>query len=276
MDKYIFEQFITYIEAKDAPNFFKYLLLNAQEKIDTKNKRYLQYYPQSKKGIKLIVETTKDKNGKLNVDGFRFHHITKKYWEFKIIKDMKSFPNTYLVKRMNDKGTSCIRVVNEEVAGLLKPETTIKGEVCGIVMNAAIYNTEEEYRQTIPVNSEGKKTIIVDGTLIPYNLLINNAASLTEEERNNRDHRRDNLLKFKSKIKDLKEKEINMFDMNLPNYYIATIDTSYGELDIIIPHSIANQPNSKIKKNSIIVGELLLSCDLCIDKDKVKKNKEKK
>lgn len=277
MDKYIFEQFITKIDGKDASNFFKYLLMNSQEKIDTKEKRYLQYYPQTKKGIKLIVETTKNKEGKMNIDGFKFHHISKQEWEFKVVAPIKSFPNTYIVKRTNNTGSSCIRLVNEDIIGKeLKPGTKIKGQVCGIVMNADIFKNEDAYRETVPVNKEGNKTVMNDGYLIPFNLITNNDAKLSEEERAKRDHRRDNLLTFKSKLKNIKEKEIEMFDMEIPNYYTATIDTTDGELDIIIPRSIASKYKDKIANGNTIIGELLLSCDLCIDKykEKVKKNTE--
>ena len=159
MDKYIFEQFITKIDGKDASNFFKYLLMNSQEKIDTKERRYLQYYPQKDKEIKLVVETSKNKEGKLNIDGFKFHHLSNQEWEFKIVTPIKSFPNTYIVKRSNNTGSSCIRLVNEDVIGKeLKPGTTIKGQVCGIVMLADIFKKEDEYRASVPTNKDGNKT----------------------------------------------------------------------------------------------------------------------
>jgi len=275
MDKYIFEQFITKIDGKEASNFFKYLLMNSQEKIDTKERRYLQYYPQKEKAIKLVVETSKNKEGKLNIDGFKFHHLSNQEWEFKIVTPIKSFPNTYIVKRSNNTGSSCIRLINEEIIGKeLKPGTTIKGQVCGIVMSADIFKDEDAYREKVPVDKKGNKTVMNDGYLIPFNLITNNDAKLPEEERNKRDHRRDNLLTFKSKLKNVEEVEISMFDVEIPNYYKATIDTTDGELDIIIPRPIVNKYKEKLTNGNTIIGELLLSCDLCIGKytDKVEKN----
>ncbi len=275
MDKYIFEQFITKIDGKDASNFFKYLLMNSKEKIDTKERRYLQYYPQKEKAIKLVVETSKNKEGKLNIDGFKFHHLSNQEWEFKIVTPIKSFPNTYIVKRSNNTGSSCIRLINEEIIGKeLKPGTTIKGQVCGIVMSADIFKNEDAYREKVPVDKKGNKTVMNDGYLIPFNLITNNDAKLSEEERNKRDHRRDNLLTFKSKLKNVEEVEISMFDVEIPNYYKATIDTTDGELDIIIPRPIVNKYKEKLTNGNTIIGELLLSCDLCIGKytDKVEKN----
>lgn len=276
MDKYLFEQFITNIDGEDVENFFKYLLLNSQEMIDTKNRRYLQFYPQKKKGIKLIVETKKDKDGKLNVDGFKFHHLSKQNWSFKIVSPIKSFPNTYIVKRTNNTGTSCVRLINEDILEeKIKMGSIITGQVCGIVIKADIFENEEIYRETVPVDKEGNKTVMNDGYLIPFNLINNNSAKLSESERNKKDHSRDNLLTFKSKIKNVKGKEISMFNIELPDYYTATIDTIDGELDIIIPKAITNKYKGKIKNGDVIIGELLLSCDLCIDKysNKVEKNK---
>lgn len=264
MDRYIFEQFITQISGEQANDFFKYLIVNAQEKIDTKKKRYLTYYPQDNKEIELTVENNKDKKGKLTIQDFTFHHKSNQEWEFKVVKSMNKFRNTYIVNRKDDTGTTCIRVIKEDILTKeLKPGSIIKAQVCGIVMLANIFENEEEYKKSIPEDEQGNKIVMKDGSLIAYNLFINNSARLSEEERNNRNHTRDNLLTFKSKLKNVEEIEISMFGLELPNYYKATIDTTYGELDIIIPRSIANR---QLEDNNVIVGELLLTGNVCIDK----------
>lgn len=273
MDKYIFEQFITQLDNKDASNFFKYLIIHSQEEIDLKNKKNLHYYPQKDRGIKIVVETTKNKDKKMDIAGFKFHHLSNQEWEFKIVTDIKSFPNTYIVKRPNNTGSSCIRIVNEDVLNKeLKPGTKVKGQVCGIVMLADIFKKEDDYRASVPTNEDGNKTIMNDGYLIPFNLITNNDAKLSESERKKRNHQRDNLLTFKAQLKNVKEIEVKMFNLNFPKYHTATIDTTYGELDIIIPNAICQKYKGKIQDGNIIIGELLLSCDVCIDKytDKVK------
>lgn len=264
MDRYIFEQFITQISEEQANDFFKYLIVNAQKKIDTKKKRYLLYYPQESEEIELIVETKKDKKGKLTIQDFTFHHKSNQEWEFKVVKSMNKFRNTYIVNRKDDTGTTCIRLVKEDILPKeLTPGSLLKAQVCGIVMLANIFDSEEDYKKSIPADEQGNKIVMHDGSLIAYNLFINNSAKLSEEERKNRNHTRDNLLTFKSKLKNVEEKEVSMFDLELPNYYKATIDTTYGELDIIVPSSLVRkQP----KDNNIIVGELLLTGNVCIDK----------
>ncbi len=277
MDKYIFEQFITHIDSKDAPNFYKYLLINSQEEIALKERINLQYYPQIEKGIKIVVETKKDKKGKYNIENFKFHHLSNQEWEFKVVTPMKSFPNTYVVKRINDTGSSCIRLINEDILEQpIKPGMIIKGQVCGIVMLADIFKKEDDYRATVPVNKEGNKTVMNDGYLIPFNLITNNDAKLSDEERSKRNHQRDNLLTFKAKLRNVKENKVKMFDTHAPNYYTATIDTTYGDLDIIIPNSIYAKYKGKLEDGNVIIGELLLSCDLCIGeyKNKIKNTTE--
>lgn len=276
MDRYIFEQFMMKIETRHAKEFFDFLKANAQKRIDTKNKTYLINYPQEDEQIELILETEKDETGKLNIKDFLFHHKSKQEWEFKILKSMNQFSNTYIVNNKEDKNTSCIRLVNEEVIGKeLKPNTTIKAQVCGIVMIANIFQTEEDYKKRVTADKNGNKTLMKDGYLIPYNLFVNNSASLSEEERQNRDHVRDNLLTFKSKLKNVKKVDINISPDENNHYYRATIDTTYGELDIIIPSNICENI-SDIKDNNIIIGELLLSGNLCTGKYKkqIKENKE--
>ena len=278
MDIYIFEQFITQLDNRDGENFFKYLVVNAQEEIDIANRKYLIYNPEPNKDISLIVEAEKGpkKNSKYNITGFKFHHNSSQMWDFKIVTPMKSFSNTYVVKRTNNTGSSCVRLVLEEVLEKeLKPGTKIRGQVCGIVMNADIYESEEAYRNSVPVDKNGNKTIMNDGYIIPYNLITNNDAKLSEEERNKKDHRRDNLLTFKATLQNVREQTVSMFNLTSPNYYIATIDTTYGKLDIVIPNSIASRYKDGIEDNFVIKGELLLSCDVCVNKYKKKRKKEK-
>lgn len=273
MDFYLYEQFVTTINNNDKENFLKYLLLNYQEEIDTKNKKYLLYKPHEK-GIELLIETTKVKKGQLDLNQMLFHHFSDQEWDFKIVTPLTPFTNTYVVKRTNDTGSSIIRVVNEGVNEKgLKENDIIKGQVCGIVMIADLYESESDYRETIPTNKDGNKTIMNDGYLIPFNLLNNSNSKLTEEERNSRDHRRDNLLTFKAKLKNINQKQIKMFNIEVPDYYTATIDTNFGELDIIIPRSIASKYKKEIKEGTVIIGELLLSCKIIKEKNTKKKKK---
>ena len=91
LDEITIPEGITRIENDNASDFIKYLILNSKEIKDNGSKRYLNYYPQQEKGIQLVIEATKDKKGKLNVDDFMFHHKSKQTWELEVVTPMKTF-----------------------------------------------------------------------------------------------------------------------------------------------------------------------------------------
>ena len=105
-------------------------------------------------------------------------------------------------------------------------------------------------------------------SLIDKITLYEEINKLTEKERATRNHARDNLLTFKSPLKNVKQIEISMFNLELPCYYSATIDTTYGELEIIIPRKIVSIYGKKLKDGLIIKGELLLSGSIINNKTK--------
>lgn len=77
----------------------------------------------------------------------------------------------------------------------------------------------------IPVATKnGEKYIIDDGAMMPLNLIINNNANLSKEEKIKKEHIKDNLLTYKGTIKTANAYDLNMFDMDLPNYYSVTIN----------------------------------------------------
>ena len=142
-----------------------------------------------------------------------------------------------------------------------------------------IFENEEEYQKNVPEGKGGKKTFLADGTILPVNLLINNATDLSEEEKNNKDHSFDNLVDFKGTIKTVWKYSLKMYDMDLNNYYIAAINTEFGEtLKIIIPTPMFPQNLKGFGAGNIITGKMLISGDLCIDEyekysKKIVKNK---
>ena len=80
------------------------------------------------------MQVMPDETGKLNIKDFLFHHKSKQEWEFKILKSMNQFSNTYIVNNKENKSTSCIRLVNEDVIGKkLKPNTGLKRSLSNII-----------------------------------------------------------------------------------------------------------------------------------------------
>ena len=185
-----------------------------------------------------------------------------------------------MVSREDGTGGIVIRFVNEQVLDKIEAGDIVEVQVVGMAIAIDIFENEEEYQKSVPEGKDGKKTFLADGTIIPANLLINNAANLSEEERNNKDHSFDNLVDFKGTIKTVWKYPLRMYDMDLNNYYIAAINTEFGEtLKIIIPTPMFPKNLKGFGAGNIITGKMFISGDLCIDEydkysKKIVKNKQ--
>ena len=53
--------------------------------------------------------------------------------------------------------------------------------------------------------------------------------------------------------------------MDVNNYYMAEVDTEYGNLHIVIPFPMLPEELKGFGAGNIIAGKLLISGDVCID-----------
>lgn len=265
MDRYLFDKFILEFDEDTLDNLYKFILTKAQEKIEIGKKGYYNYYPQEDRGIQLIIETTQEDH-RLELENMFFHHTSPSVWNLRIIHQMKDFPNTYLVSREDGKGGCIIRLVNEDVLGKkLKADDIIEVQVSAFALGGGIFETEEDFEQSIQNSEDSNGNMLADGTLMPLNLIINNNAYLTDEERDKNDHFKDNLLSFKGTVELTNAYDLNMFDIDLPSYYHVIIDTEYGKLPIFFTSDFLNPEMKRIGKGNIIHGEIFLSGDVCIN-----------
>ena len=58
MDNFLFDNFIIPLEDSTLKDFYKVILSEAQTKVKYGEKEYYNYYPQEKKNIQIILETT--------------------------------------------------------------------------------------------------------------------------------------------------------------------------------------------------------------------------
>ena len=57
---------------------------------------------------------------------------------------------------------------------------------------------------------------------------------------------------------------LNMFGMNMNDYYIAAVTTDFGDIKIIIPRPLLPDTVEGFGVGNVIVGKVLLSGDVCI------------
>lgn len=265
MDRFLFEKFIVPLDDEILDGFYNMILSKAQRKVEYKEKGYYNYYPQEPGNIQIILETSR-KGNNLNLENMFFHHTSGSVWRLKIINPLKNFPNTYMASREDGTGGIVIRLVNEAVLGEeLKSGDIIEAQVSAFAINGGIFETEQDYKESVPISKNGEKFLIDDGTIIPLNLIINNNANLSEGEKAQKEHFKDNLLTYKGTIKYADAFDVNMFDMDLHRYYNVVINTEYGELPIYFTKELLNPNMQGFGEGNIIEGELFLSGDVCIN-----------
>lgn len=267
MDRFLFENFVFELEDETMDNSLLLFANLADDKVEKEgnHKVTFNYYPQEEKRLQIVVEGTKN-GDKVGLNNFKIHHSSEDVWRCKIIFPLSEHENCYMVSREDGTGGIVIRFVNEQVLDKIEAGDIVEAQVVGMAIAIDIFENEEEYQKNVPEGKDGKKTFLADGTILPANLLINNAANLSEEERNSKDHSFDNLVDFKGTIKTVWKYPLRMYDMDLNNYYIAAIDTEFGEtLKIIIPTPMFPKNLKGFGAGNIITGKMLISGDLCID-----------
>ena len=267
MDRYLFESFVFEIEDDnlmvDSLVMFAKLAKNKVEKKGN-NKVTFNYYPQEKNQLQLVIEAVKDGKS-VAINNMKVHHTSPDVWKFKIINPLSGFDGCYMASREDGDGLVIIRLVNEQVLGEIKEGDIIEAQVAGIAMAIDIFENEKEYEDNTPESKSGKKYFMADGSLIPTNMIVNNNANLSDEERKEKDHSFDNLIDFKGTIKLGRKCQLKMYDIDVNSYYIARIDTQFGGLDIIIPFPMMPEKLKGFGAGNIICGKILLSADVCIN-----------
>lgn len=103
-----------------------------------------------------------------------------------------------------------------------------------------------------------------DGIVVAANYLVNNNANLTAEERNNKDHCFDNIVDICGTITTCNKFSLNMFHMDMNNYYMANVMTDFGPLKIFIAQPLFPKGIEGFGVGNVIVGKVMLSGDVCI------------
>lgn len=159
--------------------------------------------------------------------------------------------------------------MNEQVLDTIESGNIIEAQVVAFALNVNIYQDETAYANSVHPSADGQKYLMKDGLVVATNYLVNNNANLTAEERNSKEHCFDNLVDICGTIKTCNKFSLNMFNMDLNNYYMADVMTDFGPLKIFIARPIFPKDIEGFGAGNVIVGKVALSGDVCIyDYDK--------
>ena len=266
MDRYLFECFIFEMQDDMMEQSLVVFANQAKTMVEKEeiSKVTFNYYPQEEDRLQLVIEAEK-KDDKVAVNYMKVHHVSPDVWKLKIINPLSMHKDCYMASREDGSGCIIIRLVNEQVLGEIKTGDIIEAQVVGMAMAIDIFEDEEAYKEKVPERKDGQKYLMGDGAIIPANMIINNSANLTEEERKEIDHSFDNLVDFKGTIKQVWKYPLRIFDIDVNNYYMAEVDTEYGNLHIVIPFPMFPEGLKGFGAGNIIAGKLLISGDVCID-----------
>lgn len=263
MDRFLFESLFLDMEDETMSNSLVVFAHQAKNMVEKEGnpKVTFNYYPQEDR-LQLVVEAER-KNGEVVVNNLKVHHTSPDVWKLKIIDSLSMHKDCYMASRENGSGCIIIRLVNEQVLGEIKSGDIIEAQVVGMAMAIDIFEDEEDYKEKMLKEKDGQKYLMEDGAVIPANMIINNNNNATEGGKGI-DHSLDNLVDFKGTIKQVWKYPLRIFDMNVNNYYMAEVDTEYGNLHIVIPSPMLPERLKGFGEGNIITGKLLISGDVCI------------
>ena len=265
MDRYLFEKFVFEMDDalyEDSCIAFAKMAKNIVRMPDEKKVTF-NYYPYEQERLQLVVEGTMEQKT-AHIERVKMHHTSEDVWKLKIVTPISSDDGSYLATRPDGNGLIAVRLVNEQVLGPVTQGRVIEAQIAAFAVDIQIYHNEKEYADSVKPSADGKKLLMKDGLVVAANYLANNAAALSAEERQNKDHRVDGLVDLCGTITKCYHYPLNLLGQDLNSYYLANVKTDFGDVKIIIARSIFPKGTKGFAVGNLITGTVLLSGDVCI------------
>lgn len=265
MDRYLFNQFVFKMDDELYDDSCIAIAKMSENIVRSphSDRVTFNYYPQEDLKLQIVVQGSLE-NGTVQIEGVRIHHSSEDVWKLKIITAIDKSDGSYLVTRPEGDGLAAIRLVNEQVLDTIENDTIVEAQVVAFAVNVNIYKDKKVYSDSVTPSEDSQKLLMKDGLIIAANYLVNNNADLTDEERNNKEHCFDNLVDICGTITACNKFSLNMFGMNLNNYYMANVMTDFGQLQIFIAQPSLPKDIEGFGEGNVIVGKVMLSGDVCI------------
>ena len=248
-----------------AEIFFKYILGNGKAIPNYYGYPYIfksvgkpEYFARIKPG----------KEGKYEVCGFDSHCAGNCIWEMVhtgIDLTPEEFPKlnrVILMRKPDGDGMVPIELITADVYPSFLKGDKYKIQVIGLPISISYYADEDAYSDSLPVDEEGQKWGIAEGTLFPSGFLYNHDPDRQEGF----DPETDKHVLFKGTVKKLSWGYVNITGEGKEAFLRCFIDTQYGTLEL--EHTfdqVAKEQLENIAEGSIVSGVCVLSGDLAID-----------
>ena len=265
MDRYLFNKFVFEMDDELYDKSCIAIAKMSENIVKTphSNKVTFNYYPQEHHKLQLVVQGNLD-DGSIQIEDVKMHHTSEDVWKLKIIDAIDKSHGNYLATRADGNGLVAVRLVNEQVLDTIENDNIIEAQVIAFAVNVNIFQDKKAYANSITPSAEGQKLLMKDGLVIATNYLVNNNANLTTEERKNKEHCFDNLVDICGTITTCNKFSLNMFGMDLNNYYMANVMTDFGQLKIFIAQPLLPEDVEGFGVGNVIIAKAILSGDVCI------------
>ena len=265
MDRFLFEKFTFEMddELYDNACIAMAKMANDMVKSPSSNKVTFNYYPQVDHRLQLVVEGITNDH-EVQIDDVKIHHTSEDVWKLKRITEIDKCDGSYLATSTDGKGLIVVRLVNDQVLDNIKIDDIIEAQVVAFALNIDIYQDEDDYEASIPKTKDNQQVLMKDGLIVASNFIVNNSANLNDEERQSKEHIFDNLVDIRGTITMCYKYPLKMFDIELNNYYLASVLTDFGQIKVIIPRALFPENVNGFGIGNVIVGKVVISGDVCI------------
>ena len=270
VDRFLFDKFVFEMDDEMYDNSciaFAKMASNIVRHPNT-NKVTFNYYPHDPGKLQFIVEGTMEDNN-VQIGDVKIHHTSEDVWKVKIVAPIPECEGSFIATRPDGNGLIAIRFVNEPVLEHIEEGDLIEAQVVALALDVHIYQDEAAYADSASAKEDGEKFLMADGLVLATDFLVNNSATLNEEERQARDHRFDHLVDVRGTITMCYKYPLHMFGTDLNSYYLANIATDFGPVKVIISQPMFPKGLDGFGAGNVIVAKVMLSGDVCIyDYDK--------
>lgn len=218
----------------------------------------------------LIARTGKmEEKDRLEFVGFDTHAVGHTVWEFALSEINVDAPGSdKCTKRVvahkpsDNTGMAVINLVNADVLPSFLKNDVIKAQMIAFSELIHYYKDEEEYAESVEETLSGKKFLLGEGNVFPNGLLANHSLDNPEKDK---EHYSDNFVSIRGCVKAISIGKLELGEQSLEAFISVTIDTEFGELEIVHTlDQVEESERSNIKVGSVVFGLFVLSGDVAI------------
>ncbi|MBE6836349.1 MAG: hypothetical protein E7515_08945 [Ruminococcaceae bacterium] len=226
-----------------------------------------------------IISDIDEKNKELQLASMETHICGDNVWEMAVATDITD-KNAHKMKRSlvfrnaeTGEGLVPIGLRFSDVVPSFLPDDIIKMQVVAFAESIDLYKTEEDYFSACEKDENGNVVEPGNGVIFPSGLVHNHTRSAETGDGSNDTAVSDLYVVLRSKIKRISRGGMTNWwktddepEQSFHTFYSVTVDTLYGEIDIIVGVSqLTEEQKPLLKEGSVIYTVCTLSGDVVLD-----------